>query len=236
MARDGLRWRIVLGSVALLVWFGCFSGGLLLETVEYRAYLAPSSFPDHEKQKEDAKVKAAPYVGSSVFAFFAAALWFTPTNLAVLALAAGLLGGCASNILVSEHPERVEKLQKLAPENLRYLQEQPWSAMIRSFVVYLCVIAGLYLAMDDPFKNSSPGQYTRLAGTVSILCFLVGYDPSRLLDWLGIVPRPYRQRQDQDTPATKGGEQHTLDQLTKPTGEPSVPAVNPAEKQAKEGG
>jgi len=77
---------------------------------------------------------------------------------------------------------------------LTYLAESPWSAMIRAFIVYLCLIAGLYFAIDDPFKNSTPAQYTRLAGTVSVLALLVGYDPTRLRSWIGLIPNPQSQK------------------------------------------
>lgn len=195
--------RVVLGIAALTLWLVFFCGGLLLETVQYRAFLAPSSFPKQAAANRpgdgtaaaNADGKAAaiqPYQGSSTFAFLAAALWFTPTNLAFLALLAGLLGGCASNVLVADLSE--EEADKIHPESLRYLAEAPWSAMMRSFIVYLCVIAGLYFAIDDPFKDSTPAQYMRLAGTVSILALLVGYDPSRIRSWIGLVPSPQSQR------------------------------------------
>src|SRR5947207_9651446 len=63
--------------------------------------------------------------------------------------------------------------------------------MMRSFVVYLCVIAGLYFAIDDPFKHTTAAQYVRLAGTLSILAFVVGYDPSRIDQWIRLVPNPH---------------------------------------------
>ena len=64
------------------------------------------------------------------------------------------------------------------------------TAVMRAFIVFLCVVAGLYIAMDDPFKDPTPAQYIRLAGTLSVLAFMVGYDSSRLEDWLALVPRP----------------------------------------------
>ncbi len=87
-----------------------------------------------------------------------------------------------------------EKVSRINLERLHYLDESPWSAMIRSFIVYLCVIAGLYFAIDDPFKHSTPAQYTRLAGTISVLALVVGYDPTRLRGWLGIIPTPQSQK------------------------------------------
>ena len=63
------------------------------------------------------------------------------------------------------------RVQSIDAERLAYLDESPWTAMARSFVVYLCIITGVYLALDDPFKNPTPGQYAKLTGTVSALGF-----------------------------------------------------------------
>src|SRR5262249_12938613 len=115
--------------------------------------------------------------------FIYSALWFTPTNLALLAVSAGLLGGCVSNILVRD-PNRPFEARRL-----RYLAEDPFTAMIRSFIVFLCVIGGLYLVADNPFKDSTPSQYVRLAGSISVLALLVGYDPSRILYWFELVQK-----------------------------------------------
>lgn len=185
-------WRMAIGICALALWLVFFSGGLLLETIEYRAFLAPHAFPNQAEKDKKAGIVAKEYVGTPTFAFIAATLWFTPTNLAFLALFAGLMGGCGSNILYDELPQ--EEVEQLHPESRKHLSEMPWSAMMRSFIVYLCVIAGLYFAMDDPFKDSTPAQYMRLAGTISVLALLVGYDPTRIKSWVGLIPSPQSQK------------------------------------------
>ena len=154
---------------------------------------APHSFPNLAESDLKAGITAESYQGNPTYAFFAAALWFTPTNLAFLALLAGLLGGCGSNILVDRLSS--EEAEQIDPSRMKYLVEAPWAAMMRSFIVYLCVIAGLYFAIDDPFKNSTPAQYMRLAGTISVLALLVGYDPTRIRAWIGLVPSPHSQKE-----------------------------------------
>ena len=123
--------------------------------------------------------------------FIVALVIYTPTNLALLTLFAGCLGGCVSNIKYSMMDD-VER-QKLSSEESAILCENPLSATIRGFVIYLCLVAGLYAAVDDPFKDSTPGQYARLAGTLSLVAFIVGFDPSRIKTWLKMAeegPRP----------------------------------------------
>jgi hypothetical protein len=71
-----------------------------------------------------------------------------------------------------------------------YLGEHPIAAAIRSFVVYLTLLAGFYLASGDPFKNIDANQYLRLAGIVSCLAFGIGYDPSRFTEILNSLPKP----------------------------------------------
>jgi hypothetical protein len=135
-------------------------------------------------------------------AFFRALLCFTPTNLALLTFVAGLIGGYASNIHLATMPEdKRQEIANIDANRITYLQEPPMNAAIRGFVVYLCVIAGLYLGLDDPFRNTTSGQYVRLAGMMSVLAFTVGYDATRLNSWLGIILNP-GQKTPPATPPT----------------------------------
>jgi hypothetical protein len=185
-----LYWRIVLGSVALGLWLVLFSCGIFVETIEYRAFLAPHAFPDHAEKDKKAHISAKPFEGPATYAFFVSMMCFTPTNLALLALLCGLVGGCASNIVSSKQ----ETATMVDDRSRSFLEEHPWSAMVRSFIVYLCIIAGLYFVIDDPFKDSTPAQYVRMAGTISVLSLLVGYDPTRILYFLRLAqPTPSQQ-------------------------------------------
>lgn len=197
MASRRMSQRIALGTCALMLWILCFACGVFIETTEYRVRLAPHAFPQHVEKDKQAGVVTVPFNGSPVFAFAVATVCFTPTNLAFLALLGGLLGGCSSNIYVEDRS--VDSNPAHRSMERRFLDESPWSAMMRSFIVYLCVIAGLYFVVDDPFKDSTPSQYVRLAGTVSVLALLVGYDPSRIAPWLYLVDR----QQIQGLSATK---------------------------------
>ena len=132
---------------------------------------------------------ALPEPGPSVaWAFFVAFFCYSPTNMAMLTLVAGFLGGCVSNAVVTTMEE--EELKKVPERQLAFLCENPLAATMRGFVIYLCLVAGLYVAMDDPFKDSTPGQYARLAGSLSLVAFVVGYDPTRIEGWLRMAPGP----------------------------------------------
>ncbi len=124
---------------------------------------------------------------SRTTAFFYSVLVYTPTNMALLTLFAGLLGGCVSNIKYSMMSK--EERQNLKPKEEAILSENPLSATMRGFVIYLCMVAGLYVVLDDPFKDSTPGQYARLAGSMSLVAFIVGFDPTRIKVWLRMVDK-----------------------------------------------
>ncbi len=125
---------------------------------------------------------------SKVWAFFVAMFCYSPTNMAMLTLVAGFLGGCVSNAVLTTMED--DELKKLTERRLAFLCENPLSATMRGFVIYLCLVAGLYVAMDDPFKDSTPGQYARLAGSLSLVAFVVGYAPTRIEGWLRMAPGP----------------------------------------------
>ena len=79
---------------------------------------------------------------------------------------------------------------KWSATRLYYLKESPFTAAFRSFVVYLFLLAGIFLATGDPFKDLGAAGYLRLAGLVSAVAFAVGYDPSRFTELLAYLPKP----------------------------------------------
>ena len=170
-----------------------------------------------QDQASQANVQTAPRVvtnigfGQTIYHFLAGMILFTPINVALLALLAGLIGGCASNeadhddlrreIIEAEKHDNVAAL-RLLRRKLHYLKEHPAYSMMRSFIVYLVFVSGIYIATSDPFNPSSQAQgftqYIRLAGLVSLLGFMVGYDPTRFEQWLDIIPSPANQKKATD--------------------------------------
>lgn len=154
--------QVVLCVGSLATWVLLYASGLLLESVEHRVVLAPHMM---EKQLGDAGKKIVDQAFKShvsgTWSFFRALICYSPTNMALLTLVSAFLGGCVSNAMVSSMEE--QELKRLPSRRFAFLSENPLAATMRGFVAYLCLIAGLYVAMDDPFKDSTPGQYARLA-------------------------------------------------------------------------
>jgi hypothetical protein len=138
-------------------------------------------------------------------ALLTGAISYSPCNLALLALAAGLIGGCASRLTWGDleakraHDEESDEVRRLDAADggrspsandprLRYLQENPIASMCRGLVSYLFVLAGLLAFTPAPFESTTPDSYLRMAGLVSAVAFAVGYDPSRLSAFLNRLP------------------------------------------------
>src|SRR5205085_9784850 len=71
--------------------------------------------------------------------------------------------------------------RKLRDNNNPYV-----AAFIRGFFAYLFLISGLLLLDDQPFTNPAAAQYVRLAGFLSLLSFVISYQPrlfNTLLVW-----------------------------------------------------
>jgi hypothetical protein len=192
--------------IATLLWLLIFSSGLLVETIRERYYFAPDYYAkelgtQYSWMKADEDIPSSAWISTQ--AFFKATFCYIPTNLVCLALLSALIGGYASKSYVAELQEHdEEKFKSLDARRTMYLQENPWAAMTRGLVVYLCVIAGLYFIVDEPFKTTTPPQYIRLAGTISVLSFIVGFDPTQIDHWLHLGRRALPKR---DEAATRHG-------------------------------
>lgn len=162
---------MVLGIASMLAWVGLFSSGLLVNSAPYRDALLKGDVTVHN--------------------LLLAALLYTPTNVAVLSMLAGFMGGCSS--LMHDHGDLEEQAKNAQADGnpqlarrltlrLSYLSESPFSSMLRGFLVYLAIISGILLAISDPFKVTSADQFIRLAGLFSAIAFVMGYDPTRFED------------------------------------------------------
>lgn len=120
-------------------------------------------------------------------------LLFTPTNGAILASLAGVLGGIASNLAAANKFSHAQPdLTDTESDDFQsylYMTENPLVSMLRGFTTYLIFIAGSYLTTFTTSGDvNNPGQvlgltasaYFKFAVTVSLLAYLAGYDPSRM--------------------------------------------------------
>ena len=156
----------IIGSLVSLVWITLFSAGLLVNSQPYRDALG--------KQFD-------------ISMLVISILTYTPTNIAFLCLFAALVGGCASKLVSVKAPEFGADLSK--SDSYMYMTENPLSSMLRGLVVYFLFLAGVYVSTDAPFAAPTPGQFARAAGSVSLLSFAVGYDPTIFRSIIGMAGR-----------------------------------------------
>jgi hypothetical protein len=203
------RYPAVFGIVGFLMWMLFFSMGVLRDSTPYRIVTDPTFRQTILTTKTDSGVTRSawllarahrleqkpPRFWSTIRAFFLGLSIYIPINLALLCFWAGLMGGASSRLsyelaLSTEgQPDKVS-VGDYSKVQLHYLRESPWSAALRSFVVYLVLLSGFYLAAGDPFKNIGSSQYLRLAGLVSCIAFAIGYDPSRFTELINSLPKP----------------------------------------------
>jgi len=93
---------------------------------------------------------------------------YTLTNVAILCLVAGVLGALAARASLGADNEGDAAQDTTSPRN---------SALLRGFMVYLALIAGVLMFGDDPAAPTQK-QYVRLAGFMSLIAFVINYRPS----------------------------------------------------------
>ena len=50
--------------------------------------------------------------------------------------------------------------------------------MLRGILVFFAFLAGVFITSSNALSAPTPQVYTQAAGVVSLLAFLVGYDPT----------------------------------------------------------
>lgn len=148
--------EVAFGLVAMLLWLMFFTLGTTVSTAPHRAALENS--PD-----------LATWLSSIAVIFTC----YTVTNIALLALLAAVTGefsqrSRSTEFLTARHSSHVLPFRDV------------WayyaSASMRGFVVYLLGVSGLLLITTDAIANAKQDQYVRLAGTISVVAFIAGYD------------------------------------------------------------
>jgi hypothetical protein len=154
------------GCAGIIIWFIMFGMGLFINSKPFRDALA-------------AELNWRP--------FWNCLMTYTPTNIAALCLLGAFCGGCMSYLLFQKKnpvaeadtadKNKSEAIIESAPQN-------PFVSMIRGFVVYVAFLGGMYIGADSPFKETSPEQYARAAGAVSLFAFIIGFDQNTFRKFL----------------------------------------------------
>ncbi len=148
------------GSIGVAAWIILFSLGMLIDSSLYRKTLSTDFSLSH---------------------FIMTVLTFTPTNIAMLCLVSSFTGGCASLLVISK-AEKVFGLDKQSNSKKTtshvYMSESPFSSMLRGIVVFFAFLAGVFVTGSTAFSTPTEQAYTQAAGFVSLLSFVVGYDPT----------------------------------------------------------
>ncbi len=216
MKKGHINYLNLLAVLSFTVWFTLLTVGITVNSAYY--------------------LDAIEAKGGNLTDLMMVMISYTPTNVALMAVWAGLSGGLTSNLAAKNYFQHVdeEKLDPTSPDFQRfiYMTESPVVSALRGFMVYMIFIVGANLSLtsnNDSVTNifnmsrkaqkieqraeqrkkeqpasaavsaekadtkydvasEAPPLYYRFALTVSLLAFMVGFDPSRLGSWINSVP------------------------------------------------
>jgi hypothetical protein len=143
--------RAVFSIISISTWLLLFMLGMLIDSEPYRTYFADNPL-------------------SICTACMIVWTW-TPINIGLLALLAGLIGGLNRGLL-DDDPDNDHH-----DNGLRYYC---WTGLVAGFVIYLAFMAGMILVSDDLFVTLTVEKYTKLASLLSITAIVAGLRPEFL--------------------------------------------------------
>ena len=147
----------IVGVVSFILWLITFLPGLTINSQPYRDAILLGDI--------------------SFESILMVLLAYTITNVAILCALSGIIGAAAKTLL-----------EKSDSSSKNDVWSNPISSgVVRGFFVYLLFLAGVYAATPDPFGTTTPGQYVRMAGTVSVLSFIVNYEPNLFKSIIGFA-------------------------------------------------
>jgi hypothetical protein len=161
----------LLGCCGVVVWVILFSLGMLIDSTIYRTSLG-SKF--------------------TISNFIVTVLTFTPTNIAILCLVSSFTGGCASLLVISKANKVIradEQENGNKVDSLIYMSENPFSSMLRGVLVFFAFLAGVFVTSSTALSSPTLQAYTQAAGVVSMIAFIVGYDPTLFKSLISLADR-----------------------------------------------
>jgi hypothetical protein len=137
-------------AAAIVLWMAVFLAGTLIDSSPFRTHFA--AFEGG--------------LGGTVLAGAVVGVTYTLTNVGILCLLASLLGclGSSAGLGTDAESSALDETEPLC------------SAILRGFLVYLAVIAGVLMVGDSPAAPTQE-KYVRLAGFISLVGFAVNYRP-----------------------------------------------------------
>ena len=172
---EGLNWsQKLVGLSVIIIWILVFTAGLLVNSEPYRNVVA-----NHAYIKLESDIISKPENDKpNIYKVWAIViLCFTPTNILFLCMTSGLLGSLSRIAILHANKEGEQELPSDKTNPLI-------SGIFRGMFVYFLVISGVLIINEAPFTNPSQIQYARLAGLMSLLSFLLSYNPSQFRNFL----------------------------------------------------
>lgn len=151
--------------IILILWTIMLGVGLFISSQPYRDMLVAKQLPFQDY----------------AFAWFMALISSTFTNVALLSGLASLAGAGARHV----------EAQLCGGERITNLQALYASAALRGFFVYLIALSGLMVLVENLFTGlaQSANIYLRLAGSISLLSFMLGFHPEMFARFLERIAR-----------------------------------------------
>ncbi len=144
---------VIGGFIFVLAWTVLFAAGLIIDSGGYRAELTSG---------------IGLTLRHKIYDWFVAISCYTLTNVLLL---------CAISSVIGEFGRRVRLGLTEEAEEIRPSGNPFSAALARGFFIYLVAISGIMMLVENPFTATSPQQYVRLAGFISLLSFMMGYNP-----------------------------------------------------------
>lgn len=162
---------VLAGIIGVFMWIVFFTLGMLIDSSQYRATLSTSF---------------------TWFKFVMTMITFTPSNIAILCLVSAFTGGCSS-LLVIKKAQKALGLDDPATTNKSnsqiFMNESPFSSMLRGILVFFAFLAGVFITSSNALTAPTAQAYTQAAGVVSMLAFLVGYDPTMFRNLINLTEK-----------------------------------------------
>ena len=154
--------ELAAGVIVIVLWLAFFGAGLLIPTSEMRDAIWSGG------------------TGSfflTIGYVIGVGAGYTLTNVLFLCCFAAYLGGMAQRWQVGDGLEAIPPHAQCVAATRIYI-----AALLRGFFLYLMFLSGfLVVSTEKTVIDTELSQYIRIAGMISIVGFIVGYDPNLVL-------------------------------------------------------